>query len=227
MAINPSDGTTMVNTVTAIPMLKQNIKSIRDYAKKKWQKITNEGVSGSGSIYFTIYIYFKKNVNYTIEAVNSNICSLLKDYEYGKGYTYNYKNKNFVINLAYDYSDKFYILNDYYEDYQEDGIEIPTVAGISLYFQPENLEKSIVSIGNDMIETLTKELLQKFEVNSIGSFIYVESKTEPDLDIIKNKIDRLIKKLEVQLKFYPTSSKEIKFKLDSMSVKIVEDVIWS
>ncbi|MGD1836631.1 MAG: hypothetical protein ACPKPY_01050 [Nitrososphaeraceae archaeon] len=217
----------MAKTVTAIPSMIQNAKSIKNYAKKAWHRISNEDEFGEASVYFSIYLYFKNNVDYTIEGINDNICSLLKDYEHGKGYKYNFKDKSFVINILYDYSDRFYILNEHFDDHSGEEIQIPTISGISLYFQPEEITKDIISIGHEMIESIMKELLRTFEVNSMGSFMYIEGKNEQEMEIIKNKINKIIKKLDVELKIYPSSKKETKFKFDSMAVKVINDVIWS
>lgn len=209
----------------AVPVLASNHKTIIEKIKSGYKKIRTPSGSIDVSIYLTMFADFKPD--YPLESVNEHVCQILMKFqEVESDCTYKYGQTEFAIIRQFNYADYFYFENEIIENSLEDDVDImmPLVNGISVYCFPngENI-KSQLSDGYNLTQYMQEELMKKYDVKLMRSFVYVEFTKDEDFTKIKHALYK--KQDEKQVKNLSGKKNELKLRMDATTPKILSEVL--
>lgn len=212
----------------AAPVIASNHKPILAKIKSSYRKIATKFGPINASIYVTMFADFK--ADYPLETINEYVCQILKKYQDGDNdCTFNYNKTTFTIIRQFNYADSFYfeneILENTIEEENESEIFVPLVNGISIYCFPEGEDtKTQLSDGYDLTEFLKREMLRKYDVKDMRSFVYVECASPDDFEKIVDPLEKKQKEWNIG-KNLSHKENEIKIQLDNLITRTLGEIL--
>ncbi|MDE1813163.1 MAG: hypothetical protein KGI05_00730 [Thaumarchaeota archaeon] len=218
----------------AIPLLANNHKTILEKIKSGYKRIKTKHGSIEGSVYLTTFADFKPN--YPLDSVNEHVCQMLMQFQMDEDSdcTYKYNKTNFSIIRQFNYAENFYFENEIIENSFENEIlenneeldfMVPLVNGLSIYCFPDGDDmKSQLVDGYNLTQFMQQELMKKYDIKNMKSFVYVEFTNEKDFSKIKHEIYKKQNELE-PMKNLSHKKNELKLKMDALAPVILGEVL--
>ena len=211
----------------AIPLAMKNKDAIAKALKRVFRLQINK-LTVNTSIYFTMYADFK--LTYPIEHVNQSIYEMLQMRRSKKNQHYIKVNETvFTVYYDFTYGESFYVTNetlDYNFLDDEDNILIPSIAGIYVHLLPDDIKLVDIQNGYKLTQKIQTELLKKYDVKQMGSFVYLVGRDEKFEELVAF-LDAKMRSDIVPIKNISYEQNEIKFRLNALVADRLGKVLYT